>query len=196
VEATNGKLSRKIECDYLACAYGLVPNIELAQLAGCRIENGFVAVDEHQRTSVDRIFCAGEPVAIGGVDAAIVQGTIAGLAASGRIEEIARYEKERAKAADFAFRLVRAFALRDEVLKLAEPDTIVCRCEDARYGELEGHATARAAKLHTRCGMGACQGRICGAACRALFGWEAPTVRPPLVPVPLESMAEAQADSQ
>jgi hypothetical protein len=37
---------------------------------------------------------------------------------------------------------------------------------------LQAHDSWRSAKLHTRCGMGACQGRICGAASQILFGWE------------------------
>ena len=30
-------------CDYLACGFHLVPNLELAALLGCRIEDGFVS---------------------------------------------------------------------------------------------------------------------------------------------------------
>ena len=42
---------------------------------------------------------------------------------------------------------------------------------------------AREAKLHTRAGMGACQGRVCGAALQALKGWAPGVVRPPLFPL-------------
>jgi hypothetical protein len=54
---------------------------------------------------------------------------------------------------------------------------------------LKTHATWRAAKLHTRCGMGACQGRVCGSAAQLLFGWEPDSVRPPLFPVRAASLA-------
>ena len=63
-----------VRCDYLACGFHLVPNLELAALLGCRIEDGFVATDELQRTSVADVFCAGEPTGIGGVDLALLEG--------------------------------------------------------------------------------------------------------------------------
>src|SRR6185436_5878925 len=35
-----------VECEMLACGFHLVPNIELAQLLGCKIADGYVAVNE------------------------------------------------------------------------------------------------------------------------------------------------------
>jgi len=69
---------------------------------------------------------------------------------------------------------------------LAEDATIVCRCEDVSYAAMKNLDSRREAKLQTRCGMGACQGRICGAASEFLFGWEADTARPPMFPVRME----------
>ena len=43
--------------------------------------------DDLQRTSVADVFCAGEPTGIGGVELALLEGQIAGLAAGGRTEE-------------------------------------------------------------------------------------------------------------
>ena len=60
-----------VRCDYLACGFHLVPNLEMAALLGCRIEDGFVATDDLLRTSVADVFCAGEPTGIGGVDLAL-----------------------------------------------------------------------------------------------------------------------------
>ena len=51
------------------------------------------------------------------------------------------------------------------------------------------------AKLHQRCGMGACQGRICGAAAHYLFGWDAPSPRPPLSPARVSTLSLAGQDS-
>jgi hypothetical protein len=47
--------------------------------------------------------------------------------------------------------------------------------------------SAREAKLYTRAGMGACQGRICGAALQFLMGWSPDSVRPPVQPARLGS---------
>ena len=70
-------------CDYVANAYGFVPNTELATLLGCALRDGVVKVDFSQQTSVANIYCAGETAGIGGVDTALVEGQIAGYAASG-----------------------------------------------------------------------------------------------------------------
>ena len=85
-----------------------------------------------------------------------------------------------------------AFALRPELRRLATADTVVCRCEDVRRGALEPFDDWRAAKLHTRCGMGACQGRTCGAAAQFLFGWDNDSVRPPVFPVSVGALVSAE----
>ena len=73
-------------CDYLACGFGLVPNIELAALLGCRMGEAGVEVDEYQQTSVAGVYCAGEATGIGGLDLSLAEGEIAGYAAAGRPE--------------------------------------------------------------------------------------------------------------
>jgi len=171
-----------IACDYLACGYGLLPNTELARALGCRIEQGAVQVDPWQHTSVANILCAGEGTGVGGVDLALVEGHIAGLAASGRAHDAQAYFAERDKWRGFAARLARAFAPREELRSLAQPDTIVCRCEDVCHEELREQPGWRSAKLHTRCGMGPCQGRICGNATDFLYGWRPDAVRTPISP--------------
>ena len=177
VELNDG---RRIECDYLACGYGLLPNTELAKALGCAVEQGAVRVDQWQRTSVPEIYCAGEGTGIGGVDLALAEGRIAGLHASG--QDTGRAFAERLRWRRFAARLARAFVLRADVARLAQDDTIICRCEDVTHGELKEHASWRSGKLHTRCGMGPCQGRICGAATATLYGWQPDAVRTPISP--------------
>src|SRR5439155_1566527 len=66
-------------------AFDLVPNTELARLAGCRLERGAVAVDGWQATTVPGIYAAGEPTGIGGVHLSLVEGEIAGAAAAGQV---------------------------------------------------------------------------------------------------------------
>ena len=51
----------------------------------------------------------------------------------------------------------------------------------------------REAKLQTRCGMGSCQGRVCGAAAKEILGWDMESVRPPVLPARVESLI-AEAD--
>ena len=175
-------------CDYLACGFHLVPNLELGELLGCRTEHGAVAVDDFQQTSVEHIYSAGETTGIGGLELSLIEGEIAGLAAAGSLDEARRLFAERTKQRQFADLLNRTFGLRDELKTLAAPETIVCRCEDVVFDRLRAHDSWRAAKLQTRCGMGPCQGRICGSAVEFLFGWKAESVRPPILPVRVESL--------
>jgi len=186
----SGKRER-LACDYLACGFHLVPNIELPILLGCEIRDGNVKVDEFQQTSISGVFCAGEPVGIGGIDAALIEGEIAGLAAAGHTREARSLFGARRKARRFAAALERAFRLRTELKQMPTPETLVCRCEDVTYSRLQQHHSWRAAKLHTRCGMGPCQGRVCGPAAQFLLGWNPESVRPPVFPVRVESLASA-----
>lgn len=188
VTIRHSRKTRTIFCDYVACGFHLVPNIELAELLGCEIRDGLVVVDDGQRTSKPNIYCAGEPTGIGGVEASMVEGTIAGYSAAGDENRAKLSYSKRAKTRRFAEALNRTFALRDELRSLAESTTIVCRCEDVQYGKLKSFENWRTAKLQTRCGMGPCQGRVCGAAAEFLFGWKVDSVRPPIFPVKLENL--------
>jgi NADPH-dependent 2,4-dienoyl-CoA reductase/sulfur reductase-like enzyme len=188
VVLSDGTRRWTVACDCLACGFGLAPNTELAQLLGCELQAGFVKIDQRQQTSVPDVFCAGEPTGIGGADRALVEGQIAGLHAAGAAEKASGLYAQRMKWQRFSNILAEAFALRPELSQLATPETIICRCEDVRRRQIEPFASWREAKLQTRCGMGACQGRICGTASGVVFGWEQDSVRPPIVPVRLGSL--------
>ena len=178
----------EVACDYLACGFHLVPNVELAELLGCDVEDGRVRVDEFQQTSVEDVYTAGETTGIGGLELSIVEGEIAGLAASGKHEIARGLFAVRDKQRKFAKLLNSTFELREELRTLVKPETIVCRCEDVTFERLQKQTSWRAAKLQTRCGMGPCQGRVCGSAVEFLFGWRAESVRPPVFPVRVENL--------
>lgn len=190
---TDGRRTWNEACDLLACGFHLVPNTELASLLGCSFDGDHVEVDAKQQTSIAKVFCAGEPTGVAGIDAALVEGEIAGLVAAGETGKAAalcgRRDRERA----FGVRLGTAFRLRSELRTLAAPETIICRCEDVSFRQLQGQYSWTDAKLQTRCGMGACQGRICGPAVQTLFGWRPTSVRPPLFPVPLSVLVSGEA---
>jgi len=189
VTLTDGRRQWSEACDWLACGFHLVPNLELPRLLGCRVAGGYVAVDGLQQSSVAGVACVGELTGIGGLDKALIEGRIAGLAAVGREAEAGRLEPKLRRQRRFAERMERAFALRAELRTLAAAETIVCRCEDVSYAALLECSSARQARLHTRCGMGACQGRVCGAATEFLFGWEAGAGRPPVFPAAVSALA-------
>ena len=90
----------------------------------------------------------------------------------------------------------------------ADQNVIVCRCEDVTLGEIrelirKGYTTAVEIKLHSRCGMGSCQGRTC----RRLVAGELArltserieqifpfTYRPPVIPVELQRLAAPEVE--
>lgn len=185
---TDGAQRWNEPCDLLACGFHLVPNTEVAMLVGCTLHDGFVAVDELQQTSLNNVYCAGEPVSIAGLEGALVQGEIAGLAAAGHTKKARRLRRKRAATQSFARSLKAAFRLRRELSSLAAPDSIVCRCEDVTFDQLAAHTNWTEAKLQTRCGMGPCQGRVCGPATQTIFGWRPGSIRPPIFPVPLSAL--------
>lgn len=211
---------KTIECDFLACGFGLVPNLEIAAGIGCNIDATKLAQGSFMQSplvlsptlesSVTGVFCAGETTGIGGVDLALVEGRLAASAAVLSLKQdqikietpheteqevlqqlavtITEAKADRSQWQAFACHLEATFALRDELKQLCHDDTIVCRCEDVCYQELKIHADWRSAKLHTRCGMGPCQGRVCGTANRFLFGWERDLGRMPLSSGTIESL--------
>jgi D-hydroxyproline dehydrogenase subunit alpha len=173
-------------CDYLACSFGLVANVELLLQLGCALRHGRVTVDEWQKTSRRGVYYAGRP---GGVGLALAEGQIAGYACGGRSLQALRFFGARARARWFQSALDRLFPLRAYMKSLPEPATVVCRCEDVRFAALGVYRDWRSAKLETRCGMGPCQGRICGPALEHLLGWKIESVRPPIFPARVETLA-------
>lgn len=191
---------QNIPCDYLACGYGLLANSELAASLGCELDfstgHPKVKVNQWQGTSLEHVYAAGESTGVGGVDLALAEGAIAGFAATGDVGRARRYFMPRQSGLEFSQNLSLYFALRPELQQLCAPDTLVCRCEDVAYAQLQKHDNWRSAKLHTRCGMGACQGRICGAATQHLFNWEQDTGRLPFANARIASLCELQNELQ
>ncbi|NOX44938.1 MAG: (2Fe-2S)-binding protein [Caldiserica bacterium] len=80
-------------------------------------------------------------------------------------------------------------------------DPVVCRCEEVTVSQVvrairEGHDTLEELKRHLRAGMGPCQGRTCLPLLARILAretgrplpevMEEVSIRPPLVPTPLE----------
>jgi D-hydroxyproline dehydrogenase subunit alpha len=189
VTITDGSREWTHDCDWLACGFHLVPNLELPMLMGCALRDGYVQVDALQQSSVADVGCVGELTGIGGLEKALLEGEVAGHAAAGHYDNARAFSSRLKRLRRFAQMLDAAFEIRDELRHLCAPKTIVCRCEDVDYSSLKRCGSWREAKLHTRCGMGACQGRICGPQTEFLFGWHYAGVRPPVFPVALSTLA-------
>ncbi len=194
VRLSNGKTELDLACDYLACGFHLVPNLELPMLLGCHINGGAVTVDAFQRTSLVGVYCAGETTGIGGVDLALLEGEIAGLSCAGELIVASALARRRRQLQRFSRSMADAFELRRELKRMPHAETLVCRCEDVPYAAIAEHNSWRSAKLHTRCGMGPCQGRVCGAALEFLMDWPIESARPPLTPVALSTFLTGEPD--
>ena len=174
--------ARTIEVDVVGAGFGLVPSIEAGLLLGCASHllpargGHCLVVDAEQRTSVAGVYAVGEACGIGGAEVAMAEGELA-AAAIVRHERgapiaaaVARKAARERKAADA---MLRAFAPLPGLHELAQPDTIVCRCEDVTLARAKAAAALhggshRAIKVGCRAGMGPCQARICGPSLQAL----------------------------
>lgn len=210
---------RELLVDALHVSYGFSPALELARLLGCADTPhparpvAAVTHDQDQATSVAGVFAAGEVTGIGGAQVAELEGYLAGTSAArylGRLDPAAHSARTAGirarlgRARRFAGLLDAAYPLRSGWLGWPEADTVVCRCEEVPWDSI-GQAVAagardvRAVKGVTRCGMGYCQGRICGpvlqcavaaAAGRPLADVGDLQGRPIITPVPLEVIAD------
>lgn len=177
-------------CDRLACGFGLMGNVELPLALGCQVEQSKVVVDSFQRTSVPDCYAVGELTGIGGSELALVEGQIAGYHACGEMDDMVDLFKRREHWRNFAKLLSNTFALSSSVKQLATDNTLICRCEDVTFEKVKQYSNMRDAKVATRCGMGACQGRICSGVTQTLFQWQPMVPRPPFSPARVSTIAK------
>jgi NADPH-dependent 2,4-dienoyl-CoA reductase/sulfur reductase-like enzyme len=186
-----GEKRYQVNCDIAAVGYGLVPNNELPILLGCETRDGYVVVDNDQRTTVANLFGVGEITGIGGLEKSMIEGEIAGLRSTGQAADHCGRSRDRSR--QFVKLVEESFRLSPALKNLVTDDTILCRCEDVSFGEVNRFQSWRLAKLQRRIGMGPCQGRICGPAFSFLCGTgasgtEPVSVRPPVFATHLQNL--------
>jgi NADPH-dependent 2,4-dienoyl-CoA reductase/sulfur reductase-like enzyme len=166
-----GKRAQTVEVDVVAVGWGFLPDLTLGGIAGCKqrvVSDGTTVfdVDRNQLSSQPNVWIAGEATGIGGADLSLLEGEIAGLAASGQ-EISSRLRIKRYAKEIFAQALSRSYPIRDGWKSWSNEDTVICRCEEVTLANIQESVTelgaedSRTAKLFTRAGMGLCQGRVC-----------------------------------
>lgn len=181
--------TEQLEADVVCSGYGFVPSTELAIQLGCGHRyhpvQGVTCTlhDGEMRATRAGVYVAGEINGIGGSAVALAQGAIAGLAAAraaGRLSEpeaqrrLAPHRAQLRRQHAFAGTLNRLFAVQPGWRRWLTPATTICRCEEAPLAAIQaavadlGARDVKAVKALTRCGMGLCQGRLCGYAVTAL----------------------------
>ncbi len=212
----------RVDAPLLLVHHGVVPALELAAAADCEIDWNDAQQcwqpvrDRFGASSVDGIFVAGDAGGIGGAAVAALDGELAALAVLERLGRLDAAERarrarplERRRRRQHAIRplLDSQYRIPDNALQPAG-DTIVCRCEEIRAAELEAAAAIgggpNQVKAFTRCGMGPCQARSCGATleriCARARGLspgqgERLRVRPPIKPITLGEIAGSGEDT-
>lgn len=172
----------QIACDAVAFGFGLKPETQLAELAGCQLSydptfRQWLPASDADGRCGNGLYVAGDGATVGGADAAELSGALAAAALVddlGRASPLAdrdRLRRRLARLRRFQRGLARAFAWPyTETARLAD-DTTLCRCENVTVGELRRSLRndlppqdVNRVKALTRCGMGRCQGRFCGLA--------------------------------
>ncbi|HUQ56622.1 FAD/NAD(P)-binding oxidoreductase [Lentzea sp.] len=184
---------RTEHADLVCIGHGFLPRTDL--LPDASRTNDFYDVDDHQRTSVENVYAAGEVTGIGGADLAEAEGVIAGARAAGQEPPRKAVEAVR-RGRLFAAALGRAHAVQPGWKTWLNQDTTVCRCEKVSLGDLGDATTMRELKLTSRVAMGRCQGRVCARNASELTGVPFDDQRRVIaVPIPLGELADLQEDN-
>jgi octopine oxidase subunit A len=172
----------QIAADHLLLHEGVVPNIQITLALRLRHawDEGQLCwrpvLDPWGQSSLPCIAVAGDGGGIVGAEAARLSGQLAALDAAMLLGHIGEPDRDRradpirtALARESALRrfLDRLYRPRRSVLVPNDDETIVCRCEEVSAGQIRksvrlGAKGPNQVKAFTRCGMGPCQGRICG----------------------------------
>jgi thioredoxin reductase/bacterioferritin-associated ferredoxin len=177
-----GKSALRVAASSVAIGHGLTPAGEAARLL-CVPQRfapelgGWVPeVAADRSTTVPGVYIAGDCAGISGAAAAVLAGRLAGASAARDLGAIsgeawqaktAQLRTDLTRAERFGQAISRMMSLRPGLVASIPRETVVCRCEDVTRATIED--AARRGALHvnqvkstTRCGMGPCQGRMCG----------------------------------
>ncbi|MDQ0390516.1 2Fe-2S iron-sulfur cluster-binding protein [Labrys monachus] len=180
---------RRYEVDAVCLGYGFEPSNELLRALGCGhdfdpVRRQLVTRrDARGLTDMAGVYALGDCTGLGGARAALAEGTIVGLAAAAALGHAApagsraasrRAGRDLARHRDFQKALWSLYAAPAYSSKLATADTLICRCEEVSFGQIEEALGEEmeligAVKRRTRVGMGRCQGRYCAPVLDALL---------------------------
>ena len=204
---------RRLPADLLL-HHGVVPNVNLAMAAGVAHEwnarqlSFQPVLDEDFGSSVPGIAVAGDGAGIAGGTAAAERGRIAACAAIRALRPEAfvpdlQTIRQRLQREEMGRPFLDWLNRPADSFRQPEGETIVCRCEEVTAAQICAAADLgcegpNQMKAFLRCGMGPCQGRLCGltvteliAARRGLTPAEVGyyRLRPPVKPVTVRELA-------
>jgi len=208
---------RRIDAGVVLLHHGVVPNTQLSRLL--RVEHDWddaqlawsPRVNAWGETSLAGFRIAGDGTSIAGALAAEASGALAAIDAAHAMQRLSDSERAQ-RAAPLTRALARQLRIRPFLDALYRPpewinapadETVVCRCEEVTAGRVRemarlGCQGPNQTKFFSRCGMGPCQGRVCGLGVTQILARElgkppaevgAYRIRAPLKPVPMSSLA-------
>ena len=168
--------------DYLLLHEGIIPNVQVSLALQLRHEWDRAqlcwrpSLDAWGQTSLGNVAVAGDCGGIAGAEAAVLTGRRAALDAALWLGHIGAAERDRRGAPmraaldrERAFQLFldRLYRPARSVMVPTDDQVVACRCEEVSVGKIRratqlGAQGPNQLKAFTRCGMGPCQGRICG----------------------------------
>lgn len=194
---------------------GVVPNTQLSWSTGAKHRWDDQQLCWQPETDADgrlgetAVYVAGDSRGIVGADASAVQGRLAALAMAkqlGRTENVGRVRSLLASLQRYTH--VRPFLdtlyRPQQKNRIPDDNVLVCRCEEVTAGQIRryvelGCKGPNQTKAFGRCGMGPCQGRLCGLTVTEVIAQKRGVdpsevgyyrIRPPIKPILLGNFAE------
>lgn len=223
VEAATREKTVTYGADLLLMHFGVIPTTHLHRLIGCKLawnrtqRYWYPVCDQWGRTNHDNIFATGDGAGVTGALAAEYKGELAALEIGHCLGILPAYERD-GLARSLRQQLNHDHHPRPLIDHVYAPakmssffsdETTLCRCENVTVGDVrravsEGVRDVNEVKVLTRCGMGPCQGRMCGPALAEIVATESGLdvervgllkVRPPLKPIPLGEVAGMELEA-
>jgi len=219
IKFTSRGNSKKISVDTLLLHDGVIPNTQLTRQLNCEHEWNevqrywFPKHDEWGNTNLQGFLVVGDTTQVRGAKIAMLKGQLAGMAVAHQLNIITGEERKwKAKAIHSELKLEMSvrplmdhlFKPNPEFYAPENKETLVCRCEEVSVAQILDSVSLGAidpnqVKSQVRCGMGQCQGRMCGSTISELVAKERAvnvsevgylSVRPPLKPISVKILAE------
>ena len=209
---------KELPADLLLLHHGVVPNVQITRQLGC--EHAWYekqrywepVLDQWGNTSIENVAVAGDSGRVCGSANSVLTGRLAALETARALGKIGS-SQQTALAVPLLKRQNQELAIRPFLDTLFPPrrpwlvpqneETLICRCEEVRVREIRGAVRLGAlspdrVKPMIRCGMGPCQGRMCGLTVSEIIADERQVspadvgyfrVRSPIKPITLGQLA-------
>jgi NADPH-dependent 2,4-dienoyl-CoA reductase/sulfur reductase-like enzyme len=177
-----GGKSERLAADVVLLHQGVVPNANLGMALRCEHrwnheQRAFIpAINLWGQSSIASVHFAGDCASIEGAQCASLTGRLAAIDVALRLGKVTDLERARQsrllrRSLD-QHRRIRPFLEglyrpTDRNVIPDRDDVVVCRCEEVTAGDIrrivaQGCPGPNQMKAFARCGMGPCQGRLCG----------------------------------